>query len=113
MKTRIALFAAALLSMGFIAVTAAQQADPSVPDRLKVAIDTQQTAAPVSKYEFGMFIEHIGPSSIAVFGLRCLMTVNSSSRSRPKSPRLRPGHRVGRVATTSFTNGALLVPMKL
>jgi alpha-L-arabinofuranosidase len=61
MKTRIALFAAAALSMGFIAVAAAQQAELGVPDRLKVTIDTQQTAAPVSKYEFGMFIEHIGP----------------------------------------------------
>jgi len=31
-----------------------------VPDRLAVTIDTQQTAVPVSKYEYGMFIEHIG-----------------------------------------------------
>ena len=59
MKTRVALFAAAVLSMGFIAVAAAQQAERNVPDRLKVTIDTQQTAEPVSKYEFGMFIEHI------------------------------------------------------
>ena len=61
MKTRIALFAAAALFMGFVAVAAAQRAESSVPDRLKVTIDTQQTAEPVSKYEFGMFIEHIGP----------------------------------------------------
>jgi alpha-N-arabinofuranosidase len=61
MKTRVALFAAAALFMGFVAVAAAQRAESSVPDRLKVTIDTQQTAEPVSKYEFGMFIEHIGP----------------------------------------------------
>lgn|SRR5579871_925847 len=30
-------------------------------DRLMVTIDTGHTAEPVSKYEFGMFIEHIGP----------------------------------------------------
>src|SRR5579862_3481813 len=30
-------------------------------DRLTVTIDTGHTAEPVSKYEFGMFIEHIGP----------------------------------------------------
>jgi alpha-N-arabinofuranosidase len=34
---------------------------PSPPDRLTVNINAQQTAEPVSKYEFGMFIEHIGP----------------------------------------------------
>jgi alpha-N-arabinofuranosidase len=60
MKTRISLFAAAALWLGFAPAIAAQQAEPSVPDRLAVTIDTQQTAEPVSKYEFGMFIEHIG-----------------------------------------------------
>ncbi len=61
MKTRFALFAASVLSMGFIAAAPAQQAGPTAPDPLKVTIDAQQTAAPVSKYEYGMFIEHIGP----------------------------------------------------
>jgi alpha-L-arabinofuranosidase len=42
------------------AAAAAQQAEPSVPGRLTVSINTQQTAPAVSKYEFGMFIEHIG-----------------------------------------------------
>jgi alpha-L-arabinofuranosidase len=37
-----------------------RQAEPSVPEPMTVRIDTQQTAEPVSKYEFGMFIEHIG-----------------------------------------------------
>ncbi len=60
MKTRIAMFATAVLSLGFMGVAGAQQAAPAVPDKLAVTIDTQKTAAPVSKYEYGMFIEHIG-----------------------------------------------------
>jgi alpha-N-arabinofuranosidase len=39
----------------------AQQPAPSAPEQLNVTIDTQQTAAPVSKYLYGAFIEHIGP----------------------------------------------------
>ena len=58
MRARIALFAAAALSLGSTVLTAGEQA---VPDPLIVTIDTQKTAEPVSKYEFGMFIEHIGP----------------------------------------------------
>lgn len=61
MKTRIALFVAVALSVALYAKAAAAQTAPAVPDRLKVTIDTQQTAEPVSKYEYGMFIEHIGP----------------------------------------------------
>ena len=61
MKTRILMFAAAVLWLGSALAATGQQAGPAVPDQLKVTIDTQQTAAPVSKYEYGMFIEHIGP----------------------------------------------------
>ncbi len=60
MKTRIALVALAVMWFGSTAGAAAQQAQPSVPDQLKVTIDTRQTAAPVSKYIYGQFIEHIG-----------------------------------------------------
>jgi alpha-N-arabinofuranosidase len=60
MKTRISLFAAAALWLGCTVAVAVQQAEPSAPDRLVVTINTQQTAEPVSKYELGMFIEHIG-----------------------------------------------------
>jgi alpha-L-arabinofuranosidase len=60
MKTRISLFIVAALWLGLAAPTAAPQAEPRVPDRLAVTINTQQTAERVSKYEFGMFIEHIG-----------------------------------------------------
>jgi len=61
MKIRVAVFVAAILSTGFIAAAAAQQAEPKVPDQLKVTIDTNQIAPPISKYVFGSFIEHIGP----------------------------------------------------
>jgi alpha-N-arabinofuranosidase len=59
-KIWIALFAAAVFCLTCTATAAAQQPASSVPDRLTVSIDTQQTAEPISKYEFGMFIEHIG-----------------------------------------------------
>jgi alpha-N-arabinofuranosidase len=52
--------AAAVLWLGLTAASVAQQAGPSVPERLTVSIDTQQTAAPVSKYLYGGFIEHGG-----------------------------------------------------
>ena len=61
MRTRVALSAAVALSLGSTIATASQQAQSAVPLPLMVTIDTQKTAEPVSKYEFGMFIEHIGP----------------------------------------------------
>ena len=59
MNLRIASFARAAFFLGSSLSVAAQQAQPSVPSRLIANIDAQQTAEPVSKYEFGMFIEHI------------------------------------------------------
>lgn len=59
MRIRIAPFAAAAFCLLGAVAAAAQQVEPAAPDRLVVTIDTQQTAEPVSKYEFGMFIEHI------------------------------------------------------
>src|ERR1700733_16195527 len=61
MRTRIALLVMAALSLESALTTAAQQAEPAAPKPLMVTIDTAKTADPVSKYEFGMFIEHIGP----------------------------------------------------
>jgi|GEM_PF-5211487 len=46
--------------------TLAQSAGPGVPDRLMVTVDTQQTSAAVSKYEYGQFIEHIGSAMYGV-----------------------------------------------
>jgi len=37
-----------------------QSTEMQAPSRIVATIDAQQTAPPVSKYEFGMFIEHIG-----------------------------------------------------
>ncbi len=54
------MFAAAALCFGSSVAAIAQQADPAVPQRLQVTIDTQTTSAPVSKYLYGQFIEHIG-----------------------------------------------------
>src|ERR1035441_1570713 len=60
MKARVLMFAATALWLGCTVASTAQHWGPAVPDQLKVSIDTQQTAPPVSKYLYGQFIEHIG-----------------------------------------------------
>jgi alpha-N-arabinofuranosidase len=61
MKNRTVLIdAAALLLAGAVVAGAAQESAATLPRELKVNIDTRQTARPVSPYEYGMFIEHIG-----------------------------------------------------
>ncbi len=60
MKNRTVLIAAAAFTLAGALEIMAQQSAPTPPQELKVSIDTQQTAAPVSQYEYGMFIEHIG-----------------------------------------------------
>jgi alpha-N-arabinofuranosidase len=60
MKFRMALLAAAALLVVCATVAGSQQAGPAGPERLMVTVDTHETAPPVSKYEYGMFIEHIG-----------------------------------------------------
>lgn len=47
--------------IGCAAVVAAQQATPAAAQSIIVNIDANRTSPPTSKYEFGMFIEHIGP----------------------------------------------------
>jgi alpha-N-arabinofuranosidase len=59
MRTRLALFAAAAIWAGCVTVTG-QTNETTAPQPIVVNIDAAQTAAPVSKYEYGMFIEHIG-----------------------------------------------------
>ena len=54
------ILAAAVLWLGSAVAASAQQAVPVAPDQLKVTIDTQKTAPPVSKNLYGQFIEHIG-----------------------------------------------------
>jgi alpha-L-arabinofuranosidase len=60
LKAHSLLFTTAALSLGVMAAVSAQQAQPSAPERLTVTIDAQKTAAPISKYIYGGFIEHIG-----------------------------------------------------
>lgn len=61
MQTRGVMVAIAeLLLAGTIGTQAAQQSTPTPPQNLEVTIDSNQTARPVSPYEYGMFIEHIG-----------------------------------------------------
>ena len=61
MKVRIAMVAAAAIWLG-----CAGAVGPNAPDRITVSIDAQKTAAPISKYEWGMFIvEGLGPDTIA------------------------------------------------
>lgn len=59
MKLRIAALAAATLG-GPCAVAIGQSAEPAAPQHIVVNVDTQKTSEPTSKYQFGMFIEHIG-----------------------------------------------------
>ena len=56
---------AALLLAGTVGPQAAQQSAPTTPQELKVTIDTKKTARPVSPYEYGMFIEHIGSAHLS------------------------------------------------
>jgi alpha-N-arabinofuranosidase len=58
-KTRIAQFVVAtFFFFGMVGATA-QQAAPTVPDKLVATIDARQTAPAVTPYEYGQFIEHI------------------------------------------------------
>jgi alpha-L-arabinofuranosidase len=60
MRVRIAGFIAAACCLGGALAAGAQPAGSHAQEALKVTIDTQQAAPPVSKYEYGQFIEHIG-----------------------------------------------------
>ena len=59
MKIRIALFVAAAAWAGGMTARA-QTSEAAASQPIVANIDAQQTAEPVSKYVFGMFIEHIG-----------------------------------------------------
>ena len=60
MRRRIAHFRGLALSSAARLQPLAEPAEPGVPEQLMVTIDTQQTAAPISKYLYGGFIEHGG-----------------------------------------------------
>src|SRR3954468_14877801 len=50
---------AAVVSVWLTASLPAQSTDSAAPARLAATVNIQQTKDPVSKYEYGMFIEHI------------------------------------------------------
>ena len=58
MRACIPLFAAAFFCT--VLSAAAQQNEPGAAEQIKVSIDTQRVAAPISKYLYGGFIEHGG-----------------------------------------------------
>ena len=60
MKKGVLLFAAAVLLPACTGRSPAQNSEPSGPEQLKVTIEAQQVAAPISKYLYGGFIEHGG-----------------------------------------------------
>lgn len=60
MRIRYALMACAFLWLPCVAGLAQDNAS-SAPKSIVVDINAQKTAEPTSKYQFGMFIEHIGP----------------------------------------------------
>jgi len=61
MRNQIAIVTAATLALlGAAQTGAAQQESVRTLHEIKVSINTQQKAEPVSPYEYGMFIEHIG-----------------------------------------------------
>ena len=59
MKIQIVALAAAALCLAGAARGSAQQT-AAAPDKIVATIDATQTGVPVSPYEYGMFIEHIG-----------------------------------------------------
>ena len=52
---------ALLPAIGLISVFAAAQTQASQPQKITASVNIANTGTPTSKYEFGMFIEHIGP----------------------------------------------------
>ncbi|HET7103136.1 MAG TPA: alpha-N-arabinofuranosidase, partial [Terracidiphilus sp.] len=60
MKIRMALLGVALIIPGCAAATG-QDVATAGPREIVATINAQHTLEPLSKYEFGMFIEHIGP----------------------------------------------------
>jgi alpha-L-arabinofuranosidase len=60
MRIQTAILVSTGLWLGCAAAITAQQPGPSAPDRIVANIDANQTGVPVSQYEYGMFIEHIG-----------------------------------------------------
>jgi alpha-N-arabinofuranosidase len=96
MKTRAAQGALVATALCLACAAHGQSREVKAPLPIVATIDAQQTAPPVSKYEFGMFIEHI----------RTLIYRSLWSEM------LRPRNRAAPSVTCSFANGARLAPTK-
>ncbi len=79
MKARILIFAAAALWFGCTVPATAQQA--TVPDQLKVSIDTQQTRRRFQSTFMANSSSTLAAPCIAACGRRCSTTANSTFRS--------------------------------
>ncbi|MFL6416690.1 MAG: alpha-N-arabinofuranosidase [Bryobacteraceae bacterium] len=96
MKARGWLLTAAVMLLGLTAAMAAQQSQPSAPDRLTVTIDAAKTAEPVSPYLYGGFIEHIGTLiyrslwSEMIDDRKFYFPISSKSAEQPESTSARP-----------------------
>ena len=96
-KPRIASLAAMTFSLGFTIAAASQQPAPRLPGDLRVNINTQQTADPVSKYIFGSFIEHIGNTIYRSMWAELLddrkfyFPISSKDPQAPARPQNNPG----------------------
>ena len=107
---------AALLAAAFCFTCVAahgQGTETQVPSPILVTIDAQQTAPPVSKYQFGMFIEHI--RTLIYRSLWSEMLDDRKfyfpiSSKEPDAPAQQQG---GPSATCSSANGGRLAPTKL
>src|SRR5436305_11813241 len=97
MKARGWLFTAAALTHAILASGAAEQSQPSAPNPLTVNIDAQKTAAPISKYLYGGFIEHIGTLiyrslwSEMIDDRKFYFPISSNNAAEPETGSARPG----------------------
>ncbi len=103
---------AAALCLACVAANG-QSTETQVSSPIVASIDTQQTAEPVSKYEFGMFIEHIRTLIYRSLWSEMLDDRKFYFPISSKEPDAPPRNRAARSATCSFANGALSVPTKL
>ena len=113
MGKRIAIFAGLVLSIGSTVAASAQQAEPGIPEQLKVTIDAQQTAAPISKYLYGGFIEHGGTLMYRSLWSELLDDRKFYFPITSKTPQNRLRHEVGRSGCLPVNGGLLVRTMLL
>ena len=109
MKTRTVVLAAAPLFLVCMPPNGAARQNAATPaQELKVNIDTQPTARPVSPYEYGMFIEHIGQLIYRSLWSEMLDDRKFYFPIKPEEPpavRAGPGRPLPRHATAQVASG--------